>query len=786
MMRGKSFISRFRRFIWLTGLGLAGVFILFIILDACFPLKVNIRYSQVIEASDGTMLHAYLSDDGQWRMKTEPGDISQQLKKAILFKEDRYFYVHPGINPFSVVRAFFNNLIHHRRTSGASTITMQVARLLDPVPRTYGNKLLEMFHALQLEFHYSKSRILHMYFDLVPYGSNIDGLKAAAELYFNEPPSRLSLAELTALSVIPNRPNSLSPGRDNGLLVKERNKWLHRFGKAGVFPEDIIRDALAEPLRAYRHDIPTLAPQFCLRMHHQFSELPVVKTALNLRIQQRAELLTKNFMSRLELRGIHNAAVMIINNRTHAVSGYIGSQDFGDSQDGGQVDGVMAVRSPGSALKPLLYGMAFDLGLATPKSVITDVPVNFSGYAPENYDRHFNGNVTIEYALENSLNIPAVKTLDKVGVGSFISRLSLAGFSEIHADSRKLGLSMILGGCGVRLDEVTHLYAALADYGKQFPLTWLKPAKEIQAKQKKRLMHPVSAKRLISPAAAFMVTDILSKLGRPDLPGNFIGTRGLPKIAWKTGTSYGRRDAWSIGYNKDYTVGVWAGNFSGIGIADLSGATVATPLMFDIFNAIDHYSSGDWYSPPSTVSFRLVCAVSGKVPNVFCDQQVMDYYIPGVSSNEVCDHLKKVWISSDGKISYCTSCLPANGYITRWYPNISPELAAYYDSQHIPYEKIPPHNPACSRVFGGRSPIITSLNDGMSYYVEKKEAQQLMLGCTAANDVKTVYWYVNNRFLCKCPVTRKMFFTPENAHIKISCTDDKGRNTDIHINVHFI
>lgn len=773
---------------WRTGLVGVVLFASFILLDACFPLKVNIPYSQIIEASDGSLLHASLASDGQWRMQAGIEDITGPLKKAILFKEDRYFYDHPGINPLSVARALASNLFQGRRTSGASTITMQVARLLDPASRTYGHKFLEMFRALQLEWHYSKDQILVMYFNLAPFGSNIVGIKAAAERYFDKSPSQLSLAELTTLSVIPNRPNSLVIGKDDAAAQKERDKWLRRFRSARLFPAGIIRDALAEPLHAYRHNMPSLAPQFCLRIHQLYPGRMLVRSSLNLPVQSRAQLLLEGYMSTLNLKGIHNGAVMIIDNRTHEVAGYLGSEDFTDTAAEGQVDGIRAVRSPGSALKPLLYGMAFDQGLITPKTVINDVPLNFRGYAPENYDRQFNGPVTAEYALENSLNIPAVRLLDQIGVHPFVSRLAEAGFGEIRADERELGLSLILGGCGVRLDEMTGLYSALANEGKFYPLSWLKtdvdrsgPLSSTHWKVKRE-----NISRLLSPAAAFMITDILSKADRPDLPPAMAAAGDLPAVAWKTGTSYGRRDAWSIGYNRDFTVGIWIGNFTGNGVADLSGATIATPLLFQIFNAIDHNPQGKWYTPPASVRTRLVCVVTGKPPADFCNQLVMDYYIPGISSNAICDHLKRVWVSADGKMSYCTSCLPATGYLTRWYPNISPELAGYDEAHHIPYEKIPPHNPSCSRVFQGSSPVITSPYGGLSYFVERKEGQQLMLACTTSNDVKTVYWYINDRFLVREPSGTKIFFTPQAPEIKISCTDDKGRNSDIYIRVSFI
>lgn len=760
----------------------AALFLLFLLLDRIFPFPVRIQFSQVIEDRSGHILHTFLTPDGQWRMKMNPQDLSPQLEKALLFKEDKYFFHHPGINPFALIRALWNNIWTHRRTSGASTINMQVARMLDPKPRTYGNKLIEMFRALQLEWHYSKKDILLDYLDLVPYGSNIDGVKSAAELYFGKSPGRLSLAQVSTLAVIPNRPNSLVIGKDNRILVAERNKWLLRFGRARLFPASMIRDALGEPLTAYRHEVPSLAPQFCQRVHGLFPGRSILHTTLDKGIQERCQQMVRDYVSRIRQEGITNASVLIINNRTHQVLTYIGSADFRDRSAHGQVDGVQAIRSPGSTLKPLLYGMAFDQGLYTPRTVIDDIPLDIGGYRPENYDQQFRGQVTVQYALENSLNIPAVQTLNSVGISRFIDRLSLAGFKEIHSDSRDLGLSLILGGCGVSLEELTRLYSALANYGEYYSLQWLRGQEVAHPGKQSGHLVPVP---LLSQPAAFMITHILSRLTRPDLPENYANARNLVKIAWKTGTSYGRRDAWTLGYNEEYTVGVWVGNFSGRGVPDLSGAQSATPLLFDIFQVISDPKKQSWFSPPYGLGIRQVCRLSGNIPDTFCKEIVEDYYIPGISSNKVCQHEKRVWVSADGRISYCTACLPGSGYLTRWYPNIDPGLAAYYDSRHIPYLKIPPHNPNCERVFQGAAPSIVSLNNGLEYDIEKKEGQKLMLACTAADGVKSVYWYINDRFFKKSHVNEHLFFQPRTPDIKISCMDDKGRNSNIFIRVKY-
>ena len=779
----KRFLEKMLKWTAIVSVGGA---LLFLLLDTVFPINTELQYASIIEAKDGTVLHAYLTRDQQWRMNTRLDEITPELKKAIVFKEDKHFYRHTGINPLAIGRAIVNNIFHLKRTSGASTITMQVARMLDPKPRTYINKCVEMFRALQLEGHYKKDEILQLYLNIVPYGSNIQGVKAASILYFYKTPDQLSLAEITALSIIPNRPNSLIVGKDNKLIVTERNKWLNRFKAEHLFADNVIQDALQEPLTAYRHNAPGEVAQFAWRMRCKYPGHAEIRSTLDIKLQQKAENIVTNYVNQLKLRNINNTSVLVVDNRTHEVLVYVGSSDFNDKYHHGQVDGVCALRSPGSTLKPLLYGVSFDRGLITPKTVIADVPINIKGYTPENYDKFFRGNVTAEFALQNSLNIPAVKLLNENGVDNFVQRLSGAGFMSVWQKRRKMGLSIILGGCGVRLDELTAMYTAFANNGQYLPLKYALP--DSQWVGRKKILSPVAEQgvAILSPSADYMLTQILCELRRPDLPNLYDEAHGIPKIAWKTGTSYGRKDAWSIGYNKRYTIGVWMGNFSGQGVPDLSGATIATPLLFQLFNAIDYNASNEWLEAPKELAFRFVCPKTGKPVNDFCHDQVMDYYIPGVSGNDKCDHMKELWLSAKEDYCYCTSCLPPSGYKTKLFENTSPDLAVYYDASHIAYRKMPPHNPACNRTFDGFAPVINSLTNNMTYIIVDKEQQKLQLSCLTAGDVQKVYWYINDKFYSASNAGEKLFFKPSSPDLKISCTDDKGRNVNVAIKVKFI
>jgi penicillin-binding protein 1C len=650
---------------------------------------------------------------------------------------------------------------------------MQVAKALEHRKRTFAAKVLESFRALQLEWKYNKNEILQLYLNLVPYGGNIEGVKAASLLYFNKNPDHLSLAEITSLSIIPNRPSSLVIGKNNELIVQERNVWLHRFAKRKVFTTKEIEDALSEPLVTKRSVVPHFIPHLAYKLKKQLHENEI-KTTIRLNTQLKVEQLTKDYIRTLRLKNIRNASVVIIDNKTKQVITYLGSAAFNDTTDGGQVNGAAAIRQPGSTLKPLLYGLCIDEGLLTPKMVLTDVPVNYNGYAPENYDQKYNGYVTMEYALEHSLNIPAVKSLELIGKEKMISQLVAADFKQIQKEQNGLGLSLILGGCGTTLEQLTALFSAFANGGVYSPPVF---TQNTQASKKITLL---------SPAASYLITNILSKVGRPDFPISWQATENMPKIAWKTGTSYGRKDAWSIGYNKQYTVGVWVGNFSAQGVPELSGSNTATPLLFKIFNSIDYNNAGDWFAPPQESDIRKVCSETGLPPGEYCTNFILDHYIPLVSSTVPCQHLQEIKIAANEKISYCIDCLPAEGYQKKMFRVIAPEMQDYFFQQAIAYDRIPPHNPECEKIFKGSAPFITSPTNGTDYFINKKEKEPLQLTAHTPNDVTKIYWYINDQFYKTTGANEKCFFVPQEGHVKISCTDDKGRNRNIWIKVKYV
>lgn len=756
----------FRRLLGITFLAA----IVFALLDCTFECCPVPSWSQIVYDRNGKVLNVYLSKDDKWRIRCRPEQVDSLLLKTLLCKEDRYFYYHPGFNPAAIVRAAFNNVLKRQRTSGASTITMQVVRLLEPRERNIVSKCIEIFRAMQLEYHYTKNEILSLYLSLAPYGGNIEGVAAASLIYYGKPPALLSPAEAVTLTIIPNRPSSLRPGKENTFLFSERNRWLRQLHYEGIIPLSDLEEALTEPIEMQRRPLPFLAPHLSRRLIRA-NDAPEIYTTIDAAVQEKVSQLCYNHLKRLQNIGIENGAVLVIDNVKHTALAYVGSQDYSDPFYSGQVDGIRAIRSPGSTLKPLVYAMAFDAGHITPKTMLADVPVNYGSYSPENFDTRFHGLISAEDALSASMNIPAVTLLEKVGLPDFREHLLRAGCRSL-ASQNKLGLSAVLGGCGLTLEELCGLYSSFANQGSYIPLRYQRNGKA-----------DTTSAQIISTSAAYILSSILTKMNRSDLPFLFENSLHIPKVAWKTGTSYGRRDAWSIGYNRRYTVGVWIGNFDGHGAPELTGADMATPLLFQVFNTIDYNSTGDWYKPGPELDLRYVCPQSGNIPGDLCTEKIIDYYLPGISSVSTCTHLSEYNVDEKETIRYCTVCLPENGYKRKIYENPPAEILKYYRENNVPVKIPPPHDPNCSRLFAGNKPRILSLVADQEYLIEKDDRRSLELSCAVASDVAQVNWFINDTFFKTTKAGDKCFFQPHEGPVKISCTDDKGRNSDIYIRV---
>jgi penicillin-binding protein 1C len=746
--------------------------LIFLCIDVAFPLPPRKPMCSLVLARDGQLAAATLSADEQWRMPTQISEVSPDLVQALIQKEDKWFWWHPGVNPIAIGRAAFSNLFSGKRVSGASTISMQVARMLEPKARTIGGKLREMFRAFQLEWHCTKTEILELYLSYLPYGGNVEGVKAASYIYFDRPPGTLSLAQCVALAVVPNRPNSLRLDQHPDAARRARDRWLGQFAAEGAFAQNEVAAALQEPLVASRHQLRPRAPHLCRRLARAYPQ-QVVRSTLDLKVQTLAEDLLAAYVRRIRHKGVSNGAVLVLDNFSSTVLAYCGSADFSDVAAAGEVDGVKAIRSPGSTLKPLAYAMAMDQGLLTPDSRMLDVPSIWSGYSPDNYDEEFRGPVSMAYALRHSLNIPAVEATQLVGFDAFVNRLIEAGFTSIRKQRKKLGLSVVLGGCGVSLEELTRLFSAFARGGFLSPYAYTVDDR----------LHQLAATRICSPAAAWLIADILSGIERPDLPNDMIASTGRARIAWKTGTSYGRRDAWSVGFTPRYTIGVWIGNFDGRSAPDLSGTTMAVPLLFELFNSLEAGKPRLDFPRPPQVHQRAICAETGDLPSPHCAQQDKGYYIRDISTRKACDQERQLYIRADSAIQYCTGCLPESGFKRASYPIYPPRLTFWYESKGIAYRRPPPHNPACTATFDGPGPVVISPTPDYEYLIQADAGQEILLQAASDGHIARHYWYINGKFYQSCLPGAQVFFAPKPGRQRIVCMDDMGRAAQLEVTV---
>ncbi|MFG1401983.1 penicillin-binding protein 1C [Xanthobacter sediminis] len=525
--------------------------------------------SREVVDREGRLLRPFALADGRWRLAATAEDVDPRLVTFIAAYEDKRFADHGGVDPVAMARAAWQGLTAGRVVSGGSTLTMQVARLLEPPrPRTLPAKLAQMRRALELEARLSKAEILSLYLTLAPYGGNIEGVRAAALTYFGREPRRLTLGEATLLVALPQSPEARRPDRAPAAARAARDRVLDRLLREGVVSADEARVAKAEPVPHGRRFLPRLAPHLAEDMVAERPGLSRHSLALDGPLQERLEALVRERAQALG-RGL-SAALLVVDNESGEVRAYVGSADFSDRARAGEVDLARAVRSPGSTLKPFIYALAFDDGIAHPETLIEDRPVRFGAWRPENFDRAFQGTLSVRKALQLSLNVPAVRLLDAVGPQRLASRLKEAGARLELPPGAAPALPMGLGGVGIRLTDLAMLYAALARGGEARPLVYRRDDGALAAPRHARLVGEV---------AAWYVGHCLS--GTP-APENALGGR----IAFKTGTSYGYRDSWAVGFDGRRTVAVWVGRPDGQAVADLTGRSAAAPLLFDAFARI--------------------------------------------------------------------------------------------------------------------------------------------------------------------------------------------------------
>jgi len=543
------------------------------ILDILFPLPLPTRddASVLVTANDGRPLRAFANANGVWRYPVKVEDVSPLYLEALIGYEDRYFYYHIGVNPFAIARAAAQGIRNGRIISGGSTITMQVARILEPQPRTAFGKLRQIFRAFQLEAHYSKKEILEIYLSYAPFGGTIEGVEAASWAYLGKSSKQLSHSEAALLAVLPQTPSRLRPDRNPEAARKARDKVLKRLAENNIWSSIPIAEARQEPVVTRSLRVPMSAALLAQRLRNANPSLNKIESTIDADLQSLLEERLHNYFSQLPERS--SAALLVVDNKTMEARAYVGSLSFGDEKTLGHVDMVQALRSPGSTLKPFLYGLAMDDGLIHTESLLVDAPQDFGDYRPANFDPVYHGPVSASEALQLSLNVPAVDLLDRVGPERFAARLANAGLPMRMPEGAKPNLSIILGGTGVKLEELVGAYAAFNREGVAGRIRYAKHARQ-------------NDRRILSPGAAWMIREILETHKSNTQNDDILDTSQRKRIAWKTGTSYGFRDAWAMGTTPDYTVGVWVGRPDGTPMPGQYGAITALPLLYEVFDSL--------------------------------------------------------------------------------------------------------------------------------------------------------------------------------------------------------
>ena len=597
-------MMRWRRWLRRLGLGAASFALLAVgagaILDRLYPPVLD-RYqdrSAVVLDAQGQVLRAFTTGDGMWRLPATVDDVTPFYLEMLVAYEDRRFWWHPGVDPLALTRAVSQMVASGEAVSGGSTLTMQVVRLLEPRPRTVASKLIEIARAIQLELRYSKEEILAMYLTLAPYGGNLEGIQAAAHAYFGKPADALTPGEAAMLVVLPQAPTRWRPDRDMAAALAAREKVLRRAHSFGVITAQQLAEALEEPLPTTRLAMPFDAPHLTQRLVTASIAAgvrsPVIETTIDRRLQRAMQDLALRALDGLDPHA--NLAIIAVDNDSGNVIAYVGSGDFFSEQREGQVDLVQAIRSPGSTLKPFIYGMAFEDLLLHPQTYIDDTPARYGDYAPTNFDGGYQGRLTVREALQRSLNMPAVAVLDRLGPTRLATRLRQSGVALHFPGLDPVApLPLALGGVGTNLWDLTGAYAAVANGGAISPLRVI-----ADSPGDVPVLH-----ELMSPAAAWYLTDILADTSRPDdvLDPSF--RLGGSRIAYKTGTSYGYRDAWAIGYDADTTIGVWVGRPDGNSSPQRTGHNTAAPILFQVFGLLPDPGRGVVGPPPDGVIERL-------------------------------------------------------------------------------------------------------------------------------------------------------------------------------------
>ncbi|MBC9794491.1 penicillin-binding protein 1C [Sinomicrobium weinanense] len=733
--------------------------------------------STVIESRNGALLGARIAEDGQWRFP-ETDSVPKKFEQCILHFEDAYFYTHPGFNPISIGKALVRNIRAGNVVRGGSTLTQQVIRLSRKgKKRTYFEKVLEIILATRLELRHSKKDILRLYASQAPFGSNVVGLDVAAWRYFGVQPHQLSWAESATLAVLPNAPSLVYPGKNQEKLRIKRNRLLHKLREAKLIDSTTYQLSIAEPLPQKPFPLPRTAPHLLQRMAREHPGQKV-RTSIDPALQDRVNTIVKQHHEILKQNEVYNAAVLVMDVHTRQVLAYTGNTPT-DKKHQKDVDIINAPRSTGSIMKPFLYAAMLDAGELLPNTLVPDIPTRISSYTPENFNPEYDGAVPAGSALTRSLNIPFVRMLQDYGLERFRDKLQAFRLRDIDRPADYYGLTLILGGAESNLWDLCKTYASLASTVNHFHETsseyytgeFAEPV--LKANEKAGFGTVSRQKTVFDAGSIFLTFQAMRELNRPEGNEAWQYFDSTKKIAWKTGTSFGNRDAWAIGATKDYVIGVWAGNADGEGRPGLTGVTAAAPILFDVFDALP---SSSWFDMPYDELVEAeVCRNSGYLASPLCPKTTA--WIPHSGQRTgPCPYHHLVHLDSKRQYRVNTSCTPVTDIIAEPWFTLPPLMEHYYKNNHANYKSLPPFRADCFTDGPVAMDFIYPREDQDVILPKNFEGttNELVVKVAHSKPGTTVFWYVDDRFLGQTRTFHEMAIIPREGKHLITVIDEFG------------
>lgn len=754
----------------------------------CLPKELfNDPTATIITSSKNELIGAKIANDGQWRFP--PNDnVPEKFKTCIIQFEDEYFYKHPGFNPISMFKALKANLSSGSIKRGGSTLTQQVIRLSRKnKARTYTEKFKEVFLATRLELRYSKDDILALYASHAPFGGNVVGLEAASWRYFNRSSDRLSWSESATLAVLPNAPSLIYPGKNQQALLKKRNRLLTKLLQNQIIDTLTYQLSIAEGLPQKPYPLPQIAPHLLERIA-KTKKGKYVKTTIDIKLQEQVNTIVSNHYKQLKQNEIYNAAVLVLDVNTRQVLAYVGNTPT-DNAHQKSVDIINKPRSTGSILKPFLYAAMLDSGDLLPGTLIADVPTQYGSYNPENFNKEYDGVVPAKRALSRSLNVPAVRMLNDFGLDRFHHYLKTLKLKDLKYNASHYGLSLILGGAESNLWDLCKSYAAMSStvnhfndnsseyYSNEFcePIFF--------ASQKIDFGLKSQEKTLFDAASIYLTYESLKDVNRPEGDDNWEFYDDSKQIAWKTGTSFGFRDAWAIGTTKDYVVGVWVGNADGEGRPGLVGVQTAAPILFDVFDLLPN---SNWFAKPydemQTVS---ICKKSGYRASTVCDHTEDVFVQNSGLKTKPCPYHKLIHVDKTEAYQINLSCEDANNITHKSWFVLPPLMAHYYKNKNPFYKPLPDFRQDCVANLDVNMQFIYP-KDNNTIFLPKGfdgKTNDLILKVAHSNPESIIYWYLDEVYIGQTRAIHEIAVIPNEGSHLITAVDALGNEIKRYIKV---